>query len=113
VLADAGLKRIDHPFADQHVVITVVLEGGGMPDDALAAELNGEEDRLVERLKGIATRAGRTTAPGERVMHFVAQDLDLVRGGIDTWAEGLPPRRIKVAFQEDPDWSFQRELGVR
>jgi hypothetical protein len=33
VLADAALKRIDHPFADHHVEIGVVLEGtGGLPD---------------------------------------------------------------------------------
>jgi hypothetical protein len=113
VLADAALKRIDHPFADQHVAITIVLEGGGMPDDAFAATLNAEEDRLVGRLRGDATLAGRTTAPGERVIHLVAEDLDRVRSGIDAWAQDLPPWRIKVAFQQDPDWSFQRELGVR
>lgn len=113
VLADAALKRIDHPFADQRVVITVVLEGGGMPDKALADTLNAEEDRLVEHLKGVATLAGRTTSPGARVIDFVAEDLDKVRFGIDAWALDLPPRRIKVAFQHDPDWSFQRDLGVR
>lgn len=113
VLAIAGLKRIDHPYADQHVVITVVLEGGGMPDKALADTLNAEEDRLVAHLKGVATIAGRTTSPGERVIDFVAEDLDKVRFGIDAWALDLPPRRIKVAFQHDPDWSFQRDLGVR
>lgn len=113
VLADAGLKRIDQPFADQHVIITVVLDDGRMPDDALAAELNAEEDRLVAGLQGVATLAGRTTEPGARVMHLVAEDLDRVRAGIDAWAEGLPPRRVKVAFEQDPGWEFQRELGVR
>jgi len=40
VLADASLKRIDHPFADHHVEIGVVLQGPGGPrDDAEAAAL--------------------------------------------------------------------------
>jgi hypothetical protein len=113
VLADAGLKRIDHPFADQHVIITIVLDGGGMPDEALAATLNAEEDRLVSGLQGVATLAGRTTEPGARAIHLVAEDLDRVRAGIDAWAAKLPPWRIKVDFQQDPGWEFQRELGVR
>lgn len=113
VLADAALKRIDHPFADQHVALTVVLEGGGMPDDALAAQLNAEEDRLAGLLAGAAVLAGRDTSPGERVIHFVAEDLVRVRAGIDAWAATAPKWRVKVDFQLDPGWEFQRELGVR
>ena len=113
VMADASLKRIDHPFADQHVMIRIQLDGGGMPDDALAAILNREEDRLVASLAGAATLAGRTTTPGERVIHLVAADLDAVRAGIDHWAPDAPDWRVKVDFQEDATWEFQRELGVR
>lgn len=113
VTADAGLKRIDLPFADQHVSIRIQIEGSGMPDDALAEVLNREEDRLVTALGDAATLAGRTTAPGERVIHLVAEDLDLVRAGIDAWAKDAPEWRVKVDFQHDPGWEFQRELGVR
>jgi hypothetical protein len=95
------------------VIITIVLDGGGMPDEALAATLNAEEDRLVSGLQGVATLAGRTTEPGARAIHLVAEDLDRVRAGIDAWAAKLPPWRIKVDFQQDPGWEFQRELGVR
>jgi hypothetical protein len=113
VMADAGLKRIDHPFADQHVSIRIRIDGGGMPDDALAGTLNREEDRLVAALAGAATLAGRTTTPGERVIHFVAQDVDAVRAGIDRWAPDAPDWNVKVDFQQDVTWEFQRELGVR
>lgn len=113
VMADAALKRIDHPFADQHVEITVVLEDGGLPDDALAAALNVEEDDLVARMAGTAVYAGRTTRPGARTMHLVAADLDAVKTVIDAWALALPPRRIKVGFEADMDWTFRgRELGL-
>lgn len=114
VLADASLKRIDHPFADHHVEIGVVLDGPtGLPDDAEAAVLNAEEEDLLTRLGDVARYAGRTTRPGLRAMHFVAQDPDAMRPAIDAWAEVLPPRRIKVNFQHDMDWAFQRDLGVR
>ncbi len=113
VMADAALKRIDLPLADQHVTIRIGIEGGGMPDDALAETLNAEEDRLTGLLDGVATPAGRTTTPGERVIHFVAEDLARVRAGIDAWATDAPDWRVKVDFQHDPTWEFQRELGVR
>ena len=112
VLADAALKRIDHPFADQHVAITIVIEGGGMPDGTLAEQLNAEEDRLVRLLQDAATLAGRETSPGARVIHFVAEDLDRARAGIDAWAADAPEWRVKVNFQHDPAWEFRRELGV-
>jgi hypothetical protein len=113
VMADAALKRIDHPFADQHVKMRIPIEGGGMPDDPLAETLNVEEDRLAGALAGAATLAGRTTTPGERAIHFVAEDLDRVRAGIDAWAKDAPQWRVKVDFQHDPAWDFQRELGIR
>jgi hypothetical protein len=116
VLANAALKRIDHPFADQHVSIGIVLEGErGLPDDAEAAQLNAEEDDLVARFDGIAAYAGRTTRPAVRTLHFVAEDLERVRETIDAWALGLPddpPRRIKVNFTHDVDWLFRTELGL-
>lgn len=113
VLANAALKRIDHPFADQHVSIGVVLEGErALPDDAEAAQLNAEEDDLVARFEGVAVYAGRTTRPGMRTMHFVAGDLERVRATIDAWGQDLPPRRVKVNFAHDIDWTFRQELGL-
>jgi hypothetical protein len=122
VVADAALKRIDHPFADHHAVIRVTPgDDRWLPTDAEAAILNAEEDDLVHRLDGIAVFAGRTTSPGRREMHFVAEDTTRMRPAIDGWAAGLPesltdgapPRRIKVDFGRDMDWTFQKGLGIR
>lgn len=112
VLADASLKRIDHPFRDQHVTIGIELDGGGMPDDALAAELNAEEDDLLARLGDAAVHAGRTTMPGRRTLHFVTEDLERMKPAIDAWAQVLPPRRIRVETERDMSWAFQKELGL-
>lgn len=112
VLANAALKRIDHPFRDNHVSIGIELDGGEMPDDALAAELNAEEDDLLARLGDAAAYAGRTTAPGRRTLHFVTEDLERMRPAIDAWAQVLPPRRIRVETERDMRWAFQKELGL-
>jgi hypothetical protein len=44
-----------------------------------------------------------------------------MRPAIDAWAAGIPDslapgqpqRRLKVNFERDMDWMFQREIGVR
>lgn len=120
VAADAALKRIDHPFADFHAAIGVLLPDDGMPSEATMAVLDDEELALIRRLDGVAVQAGRVTAPSRRTIHVVTEDLDALRGAIDAWAASLPDawpngerRRIKVDLAEDMDWSFQRELGIR
>lgn len=123
ILADAALKRIDHPFADRHAVIRTIAKDDDrwLPNAAESAILEAEEDDLVRRLEGVAVFAGHTTSPGQRVMHFVTADTDAMRPGIDGWAadipdsigDGGPARRIKVDFATDVAWSFQKALGVR
>ncbi|HEX5451636.1 MAG TPA: hypothetical protein VFW86_04540 [Candidatus Limnocylindrales bacterium] len=121
-VADASLKRIDHPFADRHAIVRILPgDERWLPTAEEGAVLTAEEEDLERRLEGIAIFAGRTTVPGQRALHFVAEDTDLMRPAIDAWAaalpdsltEGAPPRRLKVDFGTDMDWSFQKELGVR
>lgn len=121
VLADAGLKRVDHPFVDHHVTIEVLFGADRLPTDAEAKVLNDQEEDLLRRLGDVAIYAGRETKAGSRMMHFVAGDPELMRPAIDAWAEdspntlgeGLPQLRLKVNFERDMDWSFQRDLGIR
>jgi hypothetical protein len=120
VVADASLKRIDHPFADHHVTIAILLGVDRMPNDAEAEVLNAEEDDLMARLGGVATYVGRTTSPGVRTLHFVAEAPDEMRPAIDAWTAALPdsiiegsaPRRVKVNFEPDMNWSFRSDLGL-
>jgi hypothetical protein len=121
VLAHAGLKRIDHPFADHHVTIAIVFGGDRMPNDSEAERLNEWEDDFLGRIGEAAVYAGRETEPGIRTLHLVAVDPEALRPAIDAWAEtlpdwfadGYPQMRLKVNFERDMDWSFQRDLGVR
>jgi hypothetical protein len=92
-----------------------------MPTDAESAMMNEQEDDFLRRLGDVAVYAGRVTRPGRRTMHFVAEDPDAMRPAIDGWAqdlpdslsEGLPQLRLKVDFERDMDWAFQRDLGIR
>lgn len=121
VFADAGLKRIDHPFADHHVTIAVVFGAARMPTTAETTMMNAQEEDFLRRLGDVAVYAGRVTEPGRRTMHFVAVDPNAMRPAIDGWAqdlpdslsEGLPQLRLKIDFERDMDWSFQRDLGIR
>ncbi|HEY6012560.1 MAG TPA: DUF695 domain-containing protein [Candidatus Limnocylindrales bacterium] len=117
---NAALKRIDHPFLDYHVTVTVVLGVDRLPNGTEAATLNAEEDDLLARLGSVALFVGRVTTPGERTMHFIAEVPDQMRPAIDGWAAalpdsiapGLPARRIKVNFNRDPTWSSLKAIGI-
>lgn len=121
ILADAALKRIDHPFTDHHVTVAVVFGANRMPTQAEMAMMNEQEDDFLRRLAGVAIYAARVTEPGRRTMHFVAGDPDAMRPAIDGWARdlpdhlsaGLPQLRLKVNFARDMSWSFQQDLGIR
>ena len=109
VLANAGLKRIDHPFAEHHVAIRIPLDG--LPDDAAAERLNAEEEDLLGRLTGAAIQAGRRTDVHGRTIHLVTADPDRARAICQEWAAQLPERRIRIEVKRDPRWTFREELG--
>ncbi|HJP87628.1 MAG TPA: DUF695 domain-containing protein [Candidatus Limnocylindrales bacterium] len=111
VMADAAMKRIDLPLSDQHVAVTIGLDG--MPDQRVADALNAAEDELVALLGSRATLAGRTTTPFARVIHFVAEEPSEVRAVVGGWRDAHPAWRINLAIEHDPRWEFQRLLGLR
>jgi hypothetical protein len=121
VSANAALKRIDYPFHDHHVTISIVMGIDRMPNESEDTVLDVEQADLIGRLGDAAVFVGRSTVIGGRTLHFVAQDPDRMRPAIDAWAaeipdslaEGQPQRRLKINFDRDMDWTFQRELGLR
>jgi hypothetical protein len=108
VVADASLKRVDHPFADHHVTVRVDLSEA----DRDTTALNAEEDDLTARLQGLAINAGRVTQAGARTIHFVTDDPDATRRAVDAWVADHPGRRIRVRVERDMRWAFQRDLGL-
>ena len=113
MLADAALKQIDHPFADQHLSVDVrVGDGRSLPNDAEAEALNAEEDDLVARLDGLAVYAGRTNSTGLADIALRDGKRRCGQCGDAAWAGVHPDRKITVGSRPDMDWSFQKELGV-
>lgn len=108
VVADASLKRIDHPFADDHVTVRVELTEA----DRETSVINAQEDDLTARLEGLAINAGHATHAGGRTIHYVTDDADAARRLVDAWVADHPDRRIRVAIERDMRWGFQRELGL-
>ena len=90
VIADAALKRIDHPFHDTWVWVQMLWGADRYPTDAEAEQLNQEEDNFLERMGDRAILAARVTVPGSRTWHFVSRDFEKMRPAIDGWAEWLP-----------------------
>jgi hypothetical protein len=121
VIADASLKRIDHPFHDTWVWVQMLWGAERYPTEQESATLNDEEDDFLRRMGDAAILATRVTAPGSRTWHFVTPDFEKMRPAIDGWAAvipdslspGLPQRRLKIDGRTDMRWEFLREIGVR
>jgi hypothetical protein len=121
VIADASLKRIDHPFHDTWVWVQMLWGAERYPTEQESATLNDEEDDFLRRMGDAAILATRVTVPGSRTWHFVTPDFEKMRPAIDGWAAvipdslspGLPQRRLKIDGRTDMRWEFLREIGVR
>ena len=70
VIADAALKRIDHPFHDTWVWVQMLWGADRYPTDAEAEQLNQEEDNFLERMGERAILAARVTVPGQPDVAF-------------------------------------------
>jgi hypothetical protein len=121
VIANASLKRIDHPFHDTWVWVQMLWGADRYPTEKESATLNDEEDDFLRRMGEAAILAARVTVPGSRTWHFVTPDFERMKPAIDGWAAvipdslspGLPQRRLKIDGGTDMRWEFLRELGVR
>jgi hypothetical protein len=121
LMANASLKRIDHPFHDTWVWVQMLWGADRYPTEDESATLDDEEDDFLRRMGDAAILAARVTVPGSRTWHFVTRDFDRMKPAIDGWAAvipdslspGLPQRRLKIDGGTDVRWEFLRELGVR
>ena len=109
LIADASLKRIDLPFHESHLAVTIRLDG--FPDRATAAHLDADEDVLIDLLASTSRQAGRRTDQRRRVIHFVTAEPDVARSTTETWRRSLRDRQIDIDVERDPRWAFMAELG--
>ncbi len=111
VSANAALKRIDHPYASHHLLVTVdrgLEQLAGSPE---AQELNTAEDALVATLEATgATFAGRVTARRQRRIHFACPDPDRAVEAARAWASLERRFGPRVDVEPDPTWKFRADL---
>jgi hypothetical protein len=109
VVADLQMKRIDHLLQNQHGSVTIPLAGDWPPPGADLEALDTLEECLTDRLEGTATWAARTTRPGRRTIHLVAQDAAAAGEIVEAWIRENPNLHATTTWQSDPEWSFRAE----
>jgi hypothetical protein len=111
ITANAALKRIDLPFADHHVAVTIDAGLRRLSGDQAAADrANEAQDRLSAALAGVAVDVGRVTEVGSRVIHYVTDDGARAKRIAEAWAAGERALKPRVTVERDPTWRFRSQL---
>ncbi len=104
---NASVKRIDHPFANHHLAVTV---DGGLDhaDDQDRRRLvMTAEEQLDTDLVGTAFAIAFITEAKGRTMHFVCEDPDRASAIAREWASLYPELSPKIVVESDPRWRFR------
>ncbi len=107
------MKPIDHPFCQQHLVVTVER---GIEHFRGTNELEavGEaQDRLSEAIVALGgVSVGHVTERRRRRIHFMCPDATGARDAATAWANDHRAYSPSVEVKPDPGWTFRRDLGI-
>ena len=110
VRLNSSLKRIDHPYAGDHLEVT--LDRGFDNGTAeLTTEIAAADEELEASLRGIAVEAAHITDHRRRVTHFVTADGERARAVAQEWASRHGEWGPRVSLEADPTWSFRKSYG--
>lgn len=111
IAANAALKRIDLPYADHHLAVTIDAGLQRLSGDQAAADrANEAQDRLSAALAGVAVDVGRVTKVSVRVLHYVTDDGPRAKAIAEAWSAGERALKPRVAVERDPAWRFRSHL---
>jgi hypothetical protein len=107
VMANLGLKRLDHLLMDTHVEVSIPYPANpetGLYDPGVGEELSALEESLLDTVGRDAVFIAHETGMGRRVIH-----LHIVPGGpavarIEEWERDNPAWDIEVTAKHDPFW---------
>jgi hypothetical protein len=107
----SSLKRIDHPYAGNH--LAVVLERGfdAAGDSAEREAIDRAEAELTPALEGVAVEAAHITDRRRRITHYVCEDGERALAIAREWAARYPQWGTKATLEADPGWAFRRSYG--
>jgi hypothetical protein len=111
VRLNASLKRIDHPFADKHLAVSVERGLDVADDKAQNDAIAAAEEELEGLMAGLATEAAHVTDRKRRLTHFVCEDGDPALEAARDWADRHRQWGTKATLRPDPHWEFRRSYG--
>ena len=109
---NASLKRIDHPFANHHLAVTVDVVLGRADDQDRRRLVMAAEEQLDTDLAGVAFSVAFVTDTNGRTVHFVCEDPDRASTIAREWAALYPELGPKIVVESDPGWRFRNSYSV-
>ena len=107
---NASIKRIDHPFAGNHLEVSFD-SGLGDPDGRQGRANAAAAEALAESLAGTAIDCAYTTDRRRRTIHFACEDGPRALEIAALWADDHRDLDPKAAVEPDPTWTFRRTYG--
>jgi hypothetical protein len=111
VRLNSSLKRIDHPFAGDHLEVTIDRGLDQAGDKTENEAITQAEAELGEALEGLATEAAHVTDRRRRVTHYVTADGERAVAAARDWASRHREWGAKVSLEPDPTWAFRKSYG--
>ncbi|HKF86066.1 MAG TPA: hypothetical protein VKB30_09800 [Candidatus Limnocylindrales bacterium] len=109
VAFNSSLKRIDHPYAGEHLEVTIER---GLDEAAADNEAIREaETQLGGMLEGLAVEAAHVTDRRRRVTHYVTAEGERALAAAREWASRHREWGAKASVEPDPTWSFRKSYG--
>ncbi|HEX5826374.1 MAG TPA: hypothetical protein VFY23_02555 [Candidatus Limnocylindrales bacterium] len=108
---NSSLKRIDHPFAGDHLAVVIERGLDAAGDTGEREAIDRAETELVQALDGLAIEAAHITDRRRRVTHLVTADGDRALAAAREWASGHEGWGATASLEPDPAWSFRRAYG--
>ena len=113
ISANTAVKPIDHPFCQQHLVVTVergIEHFRGTNELEAVGEAQDRLSDAIVALGGVA--AGHVTERRRRRIHYMCPDAAEARGAATAWANEHRSYGPSVDVRPDPGWTFRRDLGI-
>ncbi len=111
VRLNASLKRIDQPFADQHLAVTVERGLDHAGDHALNEAIAAAEDELETVMAGVAIEVAHVTDARRRITHYVCEDGGPALAAAKAWAARYRQWGTSAELRRDPHWEFRHSYG--
>ena len=107
---NASIKRIDHPFAANHLEVSFD-SGMDDPDGRQGRANAAAAEQLADSLRDIAVDCAYITDRRRRTIHFACEDGPEALAIANAWADEHRDLNPKAKVEPDPTWTFRGLYG--